>query len=641
MPSSSPILTIFFLHTITTYYYSTITTTTAYLFEQQIIPQYDSMFYNSIVRPTTYQGNLVSITPNGQRMVTISRTNGEISTYKKLNNQTWVEEFPNAKTMINKTSFTPTSMALGGSSGTILVIGDSNYNSSFGLVLTLTYNGTQWIQNPTPISFTSIGTNTVAQQGRSIAISSDGTVLAFGAIGLDQYDGGVFVFGTSDSGTSWQQHQPAILKSSEIYSNPFGDGAKQGISVALNDNGNYLVYGAANDAGYYLNDYEQGAVYVFVRSNNGVTWIEQTRLVSSLTRCTYGFGFRVALNGNGSLLAVASPYDAHEDSLTANGPWYGAVIIFVRNGNNWDEVTKLEPQTEAGVPRPLCGESGFVMSKSGDRIFMLCSDGNFQIQVFQRDGNNAFTWSQLLLSTSELVQLPESISYPAAISWLATDGNGSMLATTSTASVSTAGTVGYYYYFLGSVRVWKYSLPTSAPSIAPTLSAPSKTPTVSHPSKSPSWSGPSTSPTTSKPSHSPVRSSVGGGNPVTTTQIPTLSSSANTNIVTIPAAIGGGVVGFFVMVASVVVLVRMNKCGRKKLASQQQQPTTSTISASAPLLLGGGRNQTSKFQQQDSVVLAEVVNDTVTPMFSNVPTGVVEDSSTKKLLSTVPIAESV
>jgi hypothetical protein len=159
--------------------------------------------------------------------------------------------------------------------------------------------------------------------GYSMAISADGNTIVAGAADEDCMTPGinppdctddyktdtssgaayVFVF----DGKRWTEQ--AFIKAS----NP-GEKLWFGVRIALSGDGNTMVVGAPNedsDARGINGDEknskaeESGAVYVFDRS--GTTWAQQAYVKSSNSRAFDQFGSSIALNGDGSMIAVGAP----------------------------------------------------------------------------------------------------------------------------------------------------------------------------------------------------------------------------------------------------------------------------------------------------------------------------------------------
>jgi hypothetical protein len=198
--------------------------------------------------------------------------------------------------------------------------------------------------------------------GQGVAISADGTTIAVaaphdGGAGNAVFDSGaVYVFERSGSG--WAEQ--AVLRAS----NPQMS-AQFGHAVALSADGNTLAVGAMweSSAARGVNGNQQdesipqaGAVYLFTRG--GGTWTQQGYLKASNTgepgtAETFGegdqFGFSVALNGDGTTLAVGAltedggnrTVNGNQADNSAQGA--GAVYVFTRSGAAWTQQAYLKP----------------------------------------------------------------------------------------------------------------------------------------------------------------------------------------------------------------------------------------------------------------------------------------------------------
>src|SRR6266700_7657426 len=205
--------------------------------------------------------------------------------------------------------------------------------------------------------------------GFAVALSSDGNTLVVGApgeasaatgiIGADQTDnaadsaGAVYIFIRSIAGT-WSQQ--AYIKASNAEA-----GDQFGISVALSSDGNTLAVGATGEdsalPGVTAGNVSEvtagntapgaGAVYVFTRS--GTTWTQQAYVKASNTGADDQFGISVALNSDGSTLAVGAtgedsalpgvtPGIVSEGTAGNAAPGAGAVYVFTRDlGGVWSQ----------------------------------------------------------------------------------------------------------------------------------------------------------------------------------------------------------------------------------------------------------------------------------------------------------------
>ncbi|MES9924606.1 MAG: hypothetical protein ABW152_10960 [Candidatus Thiodiazotropha endolucinida] len=191
--------------------------------------------------------------------------------------------------------------------------------------------------------------------GGTLALSSNGNVLAVGASGEDsaatgvngdqadnsaENSGAVYLFERSTG--SWAQQ--AYIKASNTGA---GDAFGQ---LALSADGNTLAVGAyledsaargihvsqANNSGG-----DAGAVYLFVRTDQG--WNQQAYMKASNADASDGFGSNLSLSADGNTLAVSA---IGEDSLATgingdqtdnSGDTTGAVYLFSRNDGWWEQ----------------------------------------------------------------------------------------------------------------------------------------------------------------------------------------------------------------------------------------------------------------------------------------------------------------
>ncbi|MGD8939653.1 MAG: integrin [Gammaproteobacteria bacterium] len=206
--------------------------------------------------------------------------------------------------------------------------------------------------------------------GYAISLSADGSTLAVGApnessaasgingnqeqhVGtIYNETGAVYVF-TRD-GEHWNQQ--AYIKAS----NP-GTLDSFGASVSLSSDGNTLVVGAEKEASNATgvggnqsdnNAPNAGAVYVFTRSGN--TWSQQEYIKASNTDEGDLFGSAVSISADGNIIAVGA-YRESSSAIGINGDQNsnaaytsGAVYVFARNGNSWDQQAYIKASNTDG-----------------------------------------------------------------------------------------------------------------------------------------------------------------------------------------------------------------------------------------------------------------------------------------------------
>ena len=295
--------------------------------------------------------------------------------------------------------------------------------------------------------------------GSSIVFSGDGNTMIVGApyessgargVNGNQNDNSVYASGAvyvfTRSGTTWTQQ--AYLKASNT-----GQGDHFGSSVAISRNGTTLAvaaYWESSRATGINGDQsdnslpQAGAVYVFTRT--GATWAQQAYIKASNTgRPGVGdeigdgdqFGYSVALNGDGSTLAVGA---ISEDSgaREVNGNQNddskqsaGAVYVFTRNGTTWTQQAYLK--THNADPGDMFGFA-MALSLDGDTLVSSAFDerggarsingpddntsgGAGALYVF---GRKSGTWKQDAYVKGSRTEPTDQLGYSVAIS---DDGN--------------------------------------------------------------------------------------------------------------------------------------------------------------------------------------------------------------------------
>jgi hypothetical protein len=135
-----------------------------------------------------------------------------------------------------------------------------------------------------------------------------------------------------------------------------------GSAIAISADGNTLAVNAADEdslsrgidgdqSSIPVNEGSAGAVYLYGRTNG--VWTQQAYVKSFNIGPLDLFGFRMALSGDGSVLAAGAPGQAgggrginpYQHDYSA--PESGAVYVFVRNGGKWSQQAYLKaPNSE-------------------------------------------------------------------------------------------------------------------------------------------------------------------------------------------------------------------------------------------------------------------------------------------------------
>ncbi len=259
------------------------------------------------------------------------------------------------------------------SDGTQLAVGatgDDTKASNAGAVYLFSIGGSRWGNTVTKTKKVASGLSLSSDDnfGSAAALSGDGSKLAVGANGDDNNTGAVYLFTVAGSGSTWGS---TVNKTKTIDKTTAGLSLRSndtfGSSVALSNNGVRLAVGAVGDD---TEDNDTGAVYLF--SVSGATWGNAMTKVAKIAHgssvlLTTGdaFGSSVALNSNGSRLAVGAVGDSTGGSSNSNR---GAVYVFAVGGYAWGHrVTELH-KVAHGAGVSLSGHDGFgsAVALSGD-----------------------------------------------------------------------------------------------------------------------------------------------------------------------------------------------------------------------------------------------------------------------------------
>ena len=201
------------------------------------------------------------------------------------------------------------------SDGSIVAIG-ARYNdgagSTAGHVRVYEYSGSAWVQKGSDID----GEAASDQSGYSVSLSSDGSIVAVGAIrndGTGTDAGHVRVY--EYSGSSWSQ------KGGDIDGEAAGDYC--GRSVSLSSDGSILAIGA------YLND-GAGSKSGHVRMYewNGSAWVQKGSDIDGESVDDRS-GYSVSLSSDGSIVAIGAIRD---DDAGDNA---GHVRVYEWSGSAW------------------------------------------------------------------------------------------------------------------------------------------------------------------------------------------------------------------------------------------------------------------------------------------------------------------
>ena len=257
------------------------------------------------------------------------------------------------------------------SDGTIVAIG-ANFNdgngSNSGHVRVYEYSGSSWSQLGADINGDSSGD----YSGRSVSLSSDGTIVAIGAYGNDvngSNSGHVRVY--SWNGSQWDQ------LGADINGEAASDAS--GHSVSLSSDGTIVAIGAYGNGG------SSGHVRVYQYS--GSSWTKIGDDIDGEAAYDYS-GYSVSLSSDGTIVAIGARYN------DGNGSDSGHVRVYEYSGSSWS-------QLGADINGDSSGDySGYSVSLSSDGTIVAIgapdNDGNGiysgHVRVYEYSGSS---WSQL------------------------------------------------------------------------------------------------------------------------------------------------------------------------------------------------------------------------------------------------------
>ena len=242
------------------------------------------------------------------------------------------------------------------SDGTIVAVGahyhDDGSNANEGTARVYKWNGSNWNMLGEEGDLDGKAGN---EAGYSVALSSDGTIVAVGAQGYDKGSG------QTNEGTArvykWDGSIWNMLGEEGDLDGSAGDRA--GYSVALSSNGTIVAVGTAlYDKGSGETNEGTARVYEW----NGSNWNMLGTEGELEGKAGDTAGFRVALSSDGTILAVGAPSHSNSTNSGGSSTYEGTARVYKWNGSNWN----------------MLGAEGDLDGKAGDRAgqgVALSSDG--------------------------------------------------------------------------------------------------------------------------------------------------------------------------------------------------------------------------------------------------------------------------
>jgi len=260
--------------------------------------------------------------------------------------------------------------------GTRLVVGASGANGNgvgSGAVRNYVWSGTDWNRFGADLN----GEEAADQAGYSLAMSANGTRVAFGAVGNGLNTGQVRVHEWDERVQEWNLLGEAINGEAQL--DLFG------ASLAMSSDGNRIAVGAIRNDGA---GNDAGHVRVFDWTQN--EWVQAGLNIEGEAPADQ-FGYSIAMSDDGNRIAVGA---TKHDGIA--GPNSGHVRVF-----NWDDETTTWNQTGSSLEGEAADDDfGFsvAMTPDGARIFVgsTLNDGNGNdaghVRIYEWDG---LDWTQV------------------------------------------------------------------------------------------------------------------------------------------------------------------------------------------------------------------------------------------------------
>lgn len=276
------------------------------------------------------------------------------------------------------------------SDGAVLAVGLGS--AKRGYVDVFEWNGSEWENNRGSIQSSQSYDGT----GESLALSADGSVLAVGAY---KYSNG----NRSNTGLvkvyKWRNGSWS-LRGSPLYGNPrynLGRGTSGynfGKSLDLSYDGLRLVVGAIENANNSLYP-KEGKVHVW--DWNGSSWNAVGEL--SGTEIKENFGYAVAIARESKSRIIVGSNDGGESKK-------GLVRIFEHNGSSWNEIAEI------GAVSGYNGDLGESVKMSGNGEVFATGDGSAKVSENSNSGMvKVYTWSDILpFAKDQSISVREQVS---------------------------------------------------------------------------------------------------------------------------------------------------------------------------------------------------------------------------------------
>lgn len=248
------------------------------------------------------------------------------------------------------------------SNGSIIVVGAPGINLNRGSAFVYNYIDTTWIQQ----SQLNPDSSTQEYFGSNVAISLDGNTIAVSAHGSNQSQGGAYIYRWVSP--TWTK-ETTLTTSGEL---------NLGLNMILAQDGNTVILANASS------NNSRGTVLAYKYYNNN--W-GSTKFVENTNAPNNRYGLGVAISSNADILAIGSPGSNQNQ---------GAVYVYRWGSPTWSSPTQLfiqESGTSFGNP--------IAMSGDGNRLAIGAITSNQNqgsVFIYQWNGTNWIQQKKLIAS---------------------------------------------------------------------------------------------------------------------------------------------------------------------------------------------------------------------------------------------------
>jgi len=319
----------------------------------------------------TNQNRFVTISPDGNYVVSGDYIAHRVNV-QYYNGSSWSEQ-ATFQSSDGVGTYMGTSIAI--SDDVTYIAAGASAGETGGSVYIFTRSGSTWTQQAELVS----SDNNTGDYFVNVSSNSDMTQLCIGASaddGQGNTSGGAYIF--TRSGSTWTQK-------TKFYSSDIAAGDGFGYVTLSNSTGDFVVVSAPTE------NSNEGAVYTFNVTNNGSTVTQQQKLTCSTGSAGSGrFGWAVAMSSDTNYIAVG---DRRFNSEA------GQVTVFAKSGGTYSQqqiITSSDIQTgdQFGVGVAL-NSDGTLMAitaweEDGGPGDPNSNDGS--LYIYERNGS---TWSEI------------------------------------------------------------------------------------------------------------------------------------------------------------------------------------------------------------------------------------------------------